>query len=233
MKMKDLKSLPGVRKTTLNEVYAEYRESDDQKDATVVRICKLADRMPTTVAMFLQVFHTNIKNLSSSQHLSPVDHDDRRPILFASFDDVTKSMQWLEKNHRWILAGEITNIIQGDSSAVLEQTCFAQDQETLQLFGAWLAHVTGRKRPKWCNALVVEHGEGVASVESPGTLTVEDFNDVLADKKRIEDCIYRKPAADDRAAETLTERPSRDQILERARRQYAQEVLNDAPNQRH
>ena len=93
MKIKDLRSVPGVSKTTLKEVHATYRESDGQKDATVIRICELADPMPTNVAMFLQVFHTNLRNLSSRQHLMPVDHDDRRPILFASFDDVTKGMQ--------------------------------------------------------------------------------------------------------------------------------------------
>lgn len=219
-----LASVPGVRAFGLTLIDTSYAETAPHKDAFVTTAWKTDKAVPQGASLLVQVFHTDVDRLTSRQHMLPIDRDDRRPIFALNFGDVPKAMQWLNKNFHLLLAAEVTMMFKSEKETLIITSFIGNDQEILQLFVAWAMHVTGRQRPKWCTAHVSEHGDGVAAVRCEGLLTSDDFNAVLNDKKKLEDCSL-VPGDASRDVPTLAfEKVTGDQLVELTRELYEREV---------
>lgn len=146
--------------------------------------------------IFFQIFHMDRAKLSSRTNLVLVDHDQRRPIYRSRFDDGEKMFNWIRKNSYLFIAARITY---SDDKAV-NQIWISESQMKLHMFESWLCHVLKIPVARWCTAKIKVVDKNYAYVEVYGEWSESDFNSILTNKKKIEDCIqinYNKPPDDD------------------------------------
>lgn len=198
MKTFEIASIPSVRAFNLEHISSSYEENGSQMKSVATSVWRTEQQVPEGACLFVQVFHTNVNRLSSRQRLLPIDRDDRRPIFALSFHDASPATQWMERNRHLLLAAEVTVTAASGSETLITTSFIGKDQETLQIFVAWVMHVTGRSRPDWCTAWPVQFLSGETAVFCDGVLTSGDFNAVLNDTKAFRECVLVRANASDK-----------------------------------
>jgi hypothetical protein len=162
--------------------------------------CKEEIASRAGVSVWFQVFHTNVKKLSSRRRHQPIDHDLRCPMFVTSFDDPRKWTSWLGRNGDLLEACQISIVEPGCKH--VSNMYMGKDQPRLHCFVAWLSYMLKLPKPHWVLGEVAEleqqvvadgfNQDGGAFVHLPGVLSPTDFQALAEGSKTLQEVTIRK-----------------------------------------
>jgi hypothetical protein len=156
-------------------------------------------------SLVFQIFHTDVKKLSSRGHLLPVDRDLRRPIFLTAAPSQEIHINWFSKNAHLFRAFRMDTLERIASRWVCFRQSGARSQSELHFFNAWLPNAMGapESKPRWCNASVKMLDKQNAHVVCGVLLTPEQFSSVARGEKSLDE-IGVSPPNDYPSGTTLT-----------------------------